>query len=346
MEFTLKFIADKMGLELKGDDCIITGLNTLEVAGPQDISFLANPKYISSIETTKAGAVVISPEYAHLVKRAIISSNPYFDFAKLLTFFSKPQGSFQGISPQAYIHPEAELAEDVTVYPFAYVGAKAKIGKGSCLFSGVYIGEDCKVGDNCIIYPNAVLMASVELGSDSIIQGGVVLGADGFGFVPNGDNIFKIPQIGKVSIGKRVEIGANATIDRAALDYTTVGDDTKIDNLVQIGHNCKIGNACLIVALVGISGSTKVGNRVTLAGQAGLSGHLSIGDDVTVGPQSGVAKDIPSNSVVGGSPAMDKRDFLRNAIIAPKLPEMYNKIKGLEKEVAELKALVQTLANK
>ena len=337
MEWTLKLLSEKLGLELRGEDCRITGLNTLEAAGPGDVTFLANPRYISAVESSEAAAVVISPEYAHLAKRALVSQNPYYDFARMMSIFARVQGSFSGISDKAHIDPEAKLGSDVTVYPFVYIGSGAEIGAGSKLFPGVYVGENCKVGEGCILYPNSVLMSDVEIGKGCVLNAGVVLGADGFGFVRDGNNMFKIPQIGTVRLGDRVDIGANSTIDRAAMDVTSVGDDTKIDNLVQIGHNCTVGRACLIVSQVGISGSTHIGDRVTMAGQAGIAGHLSIGDDATIGPQTGVAKDVPATAIVGGSPAMDKKTFLRTAIIIPKLPEMHSRLLQLEKELSALK---------
>lgn len=337
MEWTLKLLSEKLGLELRGDDCRITGLNTLESAGPGDVTFLANPRYISAVENSEAAAVVISPGYAHLAKRALVSQNPYYDFARMMSVFAKVQGSFSGISDRAHIHPGAKLGTDVTVYPFVYIGAGADIGAGSKLFPGVYVGENCTIGEGCVLYPNAVLMSDVKIGKECVISAGVVLGADGFGFVRDGNNMFKIPQIGSVALGDHVDVGANSTIDRAAMDVTSVGQDTKIDNLVQIGHNCTVGRACLIVSQVGISGSTHVGDRVTMAGQVGVAGHLSIGDDVTIGPQTGVPKDIPANATVGGTPAMDKKTFLRTAVIIPKLPEMYSRLKQLETELAEIK---------
>lgn len=337
MEWTLKLLSEKLGLELRGEDCGITGLNTLEAAGPDDVTFLANPRYISAVENSEAAAVVISPEYAHLAKRALVSENPYYDFARMMSLFSRVQGSLTGISDKAYVHPEAKLGADVTVYPFAYIGAGAEIGAGSKLFPGVYVGENCKIGEGCILYPNSVLMSDIEIGKECVLNAGVILGADGFGFVRDGNNMFKIPQIGTVKLGDRVDIGANSTIDRGAMSATSVGQDTKIDNLVQIGHNCTVGRACLIVSQVGISGSTHVGDRVTMAGQAGIAGHLTIGDDVTIGPQTGVPKDIPANATVGGSPAMDRKTFLRTAILIPRLPEMHNRLLQLEKELAQIK---------
>ncbi len=334
---TLSDIAAELGLELRGDDLDIAGVNTLEAAGPDEVSFLANPKYVPQLKTTAAGAVICSAEFAGDVERALVSENPYLDFGRCVALFARPQGCMQGIHAQAYVDPLAEVAEGCTVYPFAFIGPRARIGAGTTVFPGCYVGEDCVVGSGCILYPNVVLMAETVLGDDCILHAGVVLGADGFGFAPTPYGIQKIPQIGTVAIGNDVEIGANTTIDRAVLGATSVGDSTKIDNLVQIGHNVQMGEQCLIVAQVGISGSTKVGNNVTIAGQAGIAGHLSIGNGVTLGPKAGVAKSVPDGQILGGNPVVDKGTFLRTMTVMPKLPDMYKRLQQLEKELAALK---------
>lgn len=340
MAFKASFIAEQLGLALKGEDREITGINTLENAGPGDVSFLANPKYAQFLSATRAGAVIVSEEYADKVGCALVSANPYFDFARAVGFFAKPQGSFTGVSELASVDKDAVLGENVTVYPFVYIGPRAKIGDGCQLFPGSYVGEDCTVGNGTVIYPNAVLMAGTVLGEKCLVHAGSVLGADGFGFVRTPLGIQKIPQIGTVSVGDDVEIGANAAVDRAVLGVTSVGDSTKIDNLVQLGHNVVVGKECFIVSQVGVSGSTKIGDRSTLAGQVGVAGHLKIGDNVTVGPQSGVAKDIPDNVTCGGSPCVDGKTFLRTLAVMPKLPDMYKRMNQLEDEIKALKALL------
>lgn len=340
MAYRASFIAEKLGLVLKGEDREITGINTLENAGPGDVSFLANPKYVQFLSATRAGAVIVSEEYAGEVATALVSTNPYFDFARAVGFFAKPQGSFSGISETAFIHPDAVLETDVTVYPFACIGPRTRIGAGTRVFSGVYIGEDCVIGEGCTLYPNAVLYAGTTLGKDCIIHAGAVLGADGYGFVRTPLGIQKIPQIGVVTLGDDVEVGANTTIDRAVLGATSVGDSTKIDNLVQLGHNVIVGRESFIVSQVGVSGSTKIGDRATLAGQVGVAGHLSIGNNVTIGPQSGVGKDIPDNVTCGGTPSVDGKTFLRTMAVMPKLPDMYTRLRRLEDEIKELKTLL------
>lgn len=341
MSWTVATIAGSLGLPFRGEDREISGINTLENARPDQISFLANAKYAQYLPLTKAGAVIVTAEYAETVPCAIISENPYVDFGRAVALFAKPQGGLTGVSAQAYVHEEAALGTDVTVYPFVYIGPRAAVGSGSVLFPGCYVGEDCVIGQGCVLYPNVTLMAGTVLGKGCIAHAGAVLGADGFGFArAPGGGIQKIPQIGAVAVGDDVEIGANAAVDRAVLGATRIGRGSKIDNLVQVGHNVTLGEECFVVSQVGISGSTRIGNRTTLAGQVGVAGHLKIGNDVTIGPQSGVAKDIPDGMTCGGSPCVDGKTYMRTLALMPKFPEMYKRICRLEDEIQELKNLL------
>jgi UDP-3-O-[3-hydroxymyristoyl] glucosamine N-acyltransferase len=335
---TLRELAKALGVELKGDGGLeITGVNSLEAAGAHELSFLANPKYAGLLTSTRAGAVVADERHARLIPTALISAAPYLDFVRAVQLFSRPQGSFQGQSPLASIHPDARVHEDATVYPFAYVGAGAGIGRGTTVFSGVYIGEECEVGQDVLLYPNCVLMARTKVGDRSIIHPGAVVGSDGFGFAPSTGGYEKFPQIGRVVVEQDVEVGANSAIDRAALGQSRLGRGTKIDNLVQIGHNVTIGEECIIISQVGIAGSTRIGDNVVVAGQVGIAGHLSIGDNVRIGAKSGVGKDIPSHTDVSGIPAMDHRRFLKVASLLSRLPEMSKRLRSLEAELTKLK---------
>ncbi len=330
---TLSTIAAALGLSIRGDgqDIEITGINTLDAAGPNELSFLANPKYTAKLASTRAGAVIVRPEHADQVSRALVSESPYQDFGRALSLFAVKQGSFTGISELAFVHPDASIRADVTIYPFAYIGPDAVVGKGSVLFPGVYVGERCTVGERCILYPNVVLMAGTTLGNNCILHPGAVLGADGFGFSRTPLGIQKIPQTGHVQIGESVEIGANTTIDRAVLAKTEVGDNTKIDNLVQLGHNVTVGRECFVVSQVGVAGSTAIGDGCTLAGQVGIAGHLHIGDNVTLGPKTGVAQDIPDNVTMGGSPAVPQGTYMRTLALMPHFPELFKRVSRLEK---------------
>lgn len=330
----LSEIARLLDLSVQGTDLDIVGVSTLEAAGEHELAFLANPKYTAQLASTRAGAVIVRPEHADQVQRALISENPYQDFGRALALFAKPQGSWHGTSPLACIHPDACLDDDVTIYPFVYIAPRVHIGAGTQIFPGCYIGEDCVIGKNCILYPNVVLMARITLGDNCILHPGAVLGADGFGFARTPAGIEKIPQTGKVCIGNDVEIGANSAIDRAVLDSTNVGDGTKIDNLVQIGHNVHVGKNTFLVSQVGIAGSTHLGDNCTLAGQVGIAGHLHIGNNVTLGPKAGVAKDIPDNCIMGGSPAVDYGTFMRTVALMPRFPEIFRRLARLEKKLA------------
>lgn len=335
-QFTLAEIAEFLGAKYKGENITVTGLNTLEEAQGTELSFLANPKYIKQAETTKAGALIIREDQAQNVANAVLCDNPYFAFARCMGLFAEKEGFFEGISEFASIHPSAVIGENCTIYPFAVIGADAKIGDNCRIFSGVYIGEHCQIGDGCTLTPNCVLMSRTHLGDNCYLQPGAVLGGEGYGFVRTDFGIQKIPQIGSVHIADNVEIGANTTIDRAALAQTKVGKGTCIDNLVQLGHNVQIGEECFIISQVGIAGSTKIGNKCTLAGQVGVAGHLHIADSVTIGPQAGVSKDIAENSVVSGSPTMDYNTYMRHSILQPKIPDLFKRVSALEKQLAKL----------
>lgn len=332
----LSELAGKLGLSLKGEDRPFAGLNTLEDAGENEVSFLANPKYAHFLEETKACAVIVSQEYASRARTALVSSNPYRDFARAAAQFVRKQGGFSGISPLAVIHPGAVIGQDCVIHPHAHVGARSRIGNGTEIFPGAYIGEDCSLGRDCTVYPNAVILAGVVLEDACVLHSGAVIGTDGFGFVRVEGRMQKVPQIGGVHLGKGVDVGANTCIDRATLGVTRVGAQSKIDNLAQLGHNVTLGEQCLIISQVGIAGSAKVGDRVTMAGQAGISGHISIGDDVTIGPQAGVPKDIPSGTTGSGSPFMESSTFMRTAVLIPKLPDIYRRVQQLEKQLAAL----------
>lgn len=334
----LSAIAEALGLELRGGDCEIDGVNTLENAGPTEISFLGNAKYLHALETTKAGAVIVTADHADQVGTALIAESPYLAIAGVAQLFDRGQGSFSGQSELAHVHPEATVDESATIYPFVYIGAGSKVEAGAKLFPGVYVGENCTVGQGTVLYPNVVLMEGVTLGNQVTIHAGTVLGADGFGYVPTPQGIYKVPQIGRVEVGDNVEIGSNTSMDRASLGSTSIGAGTKIDNLCQIAHNVHIGANSLIVAQVGISGSTKIGNGCILAGQAGIVGHITLGDGCRVGAQSGVGKDVPPGQAVGGSPATPENLYRRQTVLHNKLPQMARRLKQLEKEMAALKA--------
>ncbi len=330
-------MAARLQRDYQGQDLEITGCNTLEAASAEELSFLAQPRYAELLQKTRAATVILKPELAHLYPDAILSPDPYLDFARVAQLFARPQGSFQGHSELAHIDPSAHLESGVTVYPFVYIGAEAKIGAHSTLFSGVYVGEGCQIGESCTLYPNVSLMSKTVLGKQVIVHPGSVLGSDGFGFAHHQQGLEKIPQTGKVVVEDQVEIGANCSIDRATFGETRIGRGCKLDNQVQVGHNVHIGENCVLVAQVGIAGSSRLGNQVVLAGQVGVNGHISLGDGCRVGAKSGINRSLPAGCEVSGYPAMEHRKFLRVAALQSRMPELHSKLKRLEAEVANLR---------
>ncbi|WP_320169450.1 UDP-3-O-(3-hydroxymyristoyl)glucosamine N-acyltransferase [Maridesulfovibrio sp.] len=334
----LSELAGLLGLELSGAEKEITGVNTLELAGPTELSFLANAKYEPMLKTTRAAAVVLEKKYADQVESALLSENPYMDLGKAMHVFSKPQGCLDGVHELAFVHDDAEVDTTCTVYPFAFIGRGSKIGANCKIFPGVYIGEDCEIGPGCILYPNCSIMAETVIGAGVIIQPGAVIGGDGFGYAQVSGKHMKIPQIGSVELQSMVEIGANACVDRAALDVTRIGAGTKIDNLVQIAHNVTTGEDCIVISQSGVAGSTKLGKGVILAAQAGLVDNINIGDGAVIGAQAGVTNDIPAGFMGAGSPIQEKGKFLRSSVYHRKLPDMGKKISALEKRIKVLEA--------
>ncbi len=324
---------------MRGDGAVaISCLGTLETAGPDALTFLANPKYAAKVAETSAGAVLMSPGGERYGRTAIEVANPYLCFAKLLTLFYTSPHEVLGILPAAIVNETATIGAGTSIYPGACIGKNVVIGARTVIFPGAVLYDNVIIGDDCTIHANAVVRERCRIGSRCIVQPGAVIGSDGFGYAPDGSGYYRIPQIGIVILEDEVEIGANCCIDRAAVDVTRIGHGTKLDNLVQIAHNCQIGEDCMIVSQVGISGSTKIGNHVTLAGQVGVAGHLTIGDNVLVGAQSGVPSSLPANAAYSGSPTMPHKEWLKSAMVVPRLPEIKKTVAALEKRVAELES--------
>ncbi|HDD35463.1 MAG TPA: UDP-3-O-(3-hydroxymyristoyl)glucosamine N-acyltransferase [Candidatus Desulfofervidus auxilii] len=336
----LREITKILQAELIGDgDIEIKGLAPIEKAKAGDITFIANPRYKKYLTQTQASAVIVPLDIKDAPVALIRTKNPYLTYARVAQLFYRWPYQFRGISSGAFIAEGVRLGKNVTIYPFSFIESGTEIGDETIVFTGVYIGPNVKIGKKVIIYPNVSILADCEIGSGVIIHSGAVIGSDGFGFAPDEKgNYVKIPQLGRVRIEDDVEIGANTTIDRAALGETVIKKGTKIDNLVQIAHNVEIGENSIIVAQVGIAGSTKIGNRVTLAGQVGVVGHIEIGDGVTIGAKSGVPKSVSAGqTVASGVPAMPYQTYLRTMLLLPRLPEFTSRLKKLEKELTILK---------
>ncbi len=330
-------IAQLLKGELKGPpDLPIEGIQSLGTAGPDEISFALGPRNREDVEKSRAGAFILPRDWPYPLGRpCVLVDDPYLAYAILATAFIERPFEAIGVSPEAHIGSGCEIAKEVSIYPGVYVGDRVKIEPFVTLHPGVYVGEMVSIGEKTTLYPNVVVYHGCQLGKRVTIHSGTVIGSDGFGYARSGSSYVKIPQTGIVVIEDDVEIGANVTIDRAALEETRIGHGTKIDNLVQIAHNVSIGPDSILVGQVGISGSTRLGRGVVLGGQVGIIGHLEIGDGVMIGAQSGINKSIPAGQVVLGSPAMPHKKWKRAMAVFKHLPE-------LAKEVRELKRLVKS----
>lgn len=292
-------------------DLVIEGVQPLANAGPNHLSFLSNPKYATQLESTGAGAVLVASDLPGDSPRWIRVANPYYAMATTVARFFAERPRPRGISPHAAVAGSAIVGRNVAIGAFTSIGERAVIGDDVVIYPNVTIEADAVIGDGTIIYPQVSVYHACRIGRRCIVHSGVVIGSDGYGFATEGGRHHKIPQVGIVRIEDDVEIGAGTCIDRAALGETVIGEGTKIDNLVQIGHNVKVGKHCFLVSQVGIAGSTELGDWVAVAGQSGFAGHLKIGDRVQVAAKSAVLEDVPDDTKVMGIPAVPFREFAR-----------------------------------
>jgi UDP-3-O-[3-hydroxymyristoyl] glucosamine N-acyltransferase len=337
---TVRDIARIVGGELSGDpEQLVTGLAGIREAAPGDISFLASPKYLAAVKSTRASVLIVPQDITVSFAGTLIRvDNPAEAFAKLVEQVAPHPVTYKpGIHATAIVASSAKLGQNISIQPRAVIEDGAVIGDRCVIGAGSYIGHECRLGSGCLIYPLVSIRERTTLGERVILHGGVVLGADGFGFESVGGKHKKVPQVGHVEIGDDVEIGANTAIDRGRFGRTRIGNGTKIDNLVQIGHNCVIGDHCIICGLVGIAGSVIIGNHVTIAGQVGIAGHLTIGDKSIIMAQAGVTKDVPAGSVMLGAPAVPHKEFKRVNATTQRLPEFVEKLRELEQQLAELR---------
>lgn len=330
---TLSEIAERVGGQVEGDgSVVITGAAPIESAGEGQISFVANPAYKHYVETTGAAALVLGPDVACPRIPVIRHDQPYLIFAQIIDLLYPDEPLVAtGIDPTAVIAETATIDPTAGVGPLCHVRDGARIGPGTQIVSSVYVGRNVQIGAGCLIYPGVRLLDRTIVGDRVIIHSSTVLGSDGFGFAESDQGLKKIKQVGWVEIGDDVEIGSNCSVDRGALGATSIGRGTKIDNLVQIAHNVKIGQHSIIVSQVGISGSTKVGNGVIIAGQVGLVGHIEIGDGARVGAQSGVNKSVAAGKSVFGSPARDLMETARIEAAIKRLPDLFKRVRKIEK---------------
>jgi UDP-3-O-[3-hydroxymyristoyl] glucosamine N-acyltransferase len=336
--YKLHELASLVGGDLEGDGEVeIRGVAGIRDANPGEITFVANPRYEEFVATTRASAIIGRPGL-RAAAPLIRSDNPYFAFLQVMNLFAgDAAGRYpRGIHPGAVVDSTARLGRDVAIGPFCQIAGGAVIGDGTTILCGAFVGEGVEIGAGCLIYPGVTIREGSRLGDRVILQPGAVIGSDGFGYARHGSTHYKVPQIGRVVIEDDVEIGANTCVDRATTGETRIGRGTKIDNLVQIAHNVVVGPDSVIAAQAGISGSTEVGRGVVIAGQAGLAGHIVIGDRVTVGAQGGVTKSIPPDMVVSGYPAREHGLARRLYAHTAMLPEMFKRVKELERRVREL----------
>ncbi len=332
-------LAERLGCRLEGDGGLeVIAVRSLEEAGPRDLSFVAREAYLSRLRETGAGALILGEGWPPVDRPALRTPNPYLTLARALSLLHPAPAPIPGIHPMTVAAADARVAPDACVGPLCVLGPGTEVGPGTVLEAQVAVGARVRIGQGCRIHPHVTLRDDVVLGDRVIIHSGSVIGADGFGYARDGNRYAKIPQVGRVVIEDDVEIGANVCIDRATLDETRIGRGTKIDNLVQIGHNVHIGADSAIVAQTGISGSVRIGSRVTLAGQVGVVDHVEIGDDVIVGAQAGVTKDVPPGSTVLGAPAVPHTEFKRQIAAVARLPELRKALRALEERLAALEA--------
>jgi UDP-3-O-[3-hydroxymyristoyl] glucosamine N-acyltransferase len=336
---TLGELARLVAGDLRGDAALrIRGIATLDGAEPGDLSFVTSLRYRRAAAASRASAFLVARDVDVPDRPTIRVAQPQLALAILLRALYAEPAPAAGIHPTAVVAPSARVAADATVGPLVVVGADSTVESGVVLHPHVVVGEHCRVGEASVLHAHVVLRGDVDVGRRVVIHGGAVLGADGFGYAFDGERHQKIPQVGRVVVEDDVEIGANVTIDRATLGETVIRRGTKIDNLVQIGHNTVVGADTIIVAQTGISGSCRIGNRVVLAGQVGVGDHVTIGDGAQVGAQAGVHRDVPAGSTMLGTPAEPAAEVRRAMVVFTRLPELLRSVRALERRVAELEA--------
>jgi UDP-3-O-[3-hydroxymyristoyl] glucosamine N-acyltransferase len=337
-DLTLEKIASITGGELTGDgEIVIRAANTLQDASEGEITFFSNPKYTKWLEDTSASCILISADMKPGIDIPVIRvDDPDIAFSVVLKhLYPEKRLTFEGISETASIGSDVEMGAGAVIGDFVSICSGAVIGEGTVLYPGVYVGPGARIGNKCSVYPGAVIENSVIIGDNVIVHSGAVIGGDGFGYVTVGAAHRKIPQVGSVIIESDVEIGANTCIDRGSPGNTIVGKGTKIDNLVQIAHNVRIGRNCFICAQVGIAGSTIIKDYVVLAGQAGLVGHITIGDATKVGAQAGVTRDIKPGKIVSGYPAFDHTKAMKINALIKKLPKLFKEVEKISKIIKD-----------
>lgn len=336
----LRDIAERIGCRLEGDDDIdIRRVAAIEEAGPGDLTFFTNPKYIAELRHTRASAVILGDDAEAAPCAMLRVTHPYLAFARAMELFSGAARPPAGVHRLADVAPSAEVSPDASIGPFVAIDDGARIGARTIVYPHVTIGAGARIGEDCVIHARVSIRERVEVGNRVVLQDGVVLGSDGFGFARKPDGTHhKIPQVGGVVIEDDVEIGANSAVDRPAVGETRIGAGSKIDNLVQVAHGVTIGRNVLLAGQVGIAGSTTVEDDVTLAGQVGVAGHITIGKGTIATAQTGIPNSVDPGSFISGYPAIPNRDWLKSSAIFRRLPGLRKTIVELERRLADLES--------
>lgn len=339
MGYSLNEIATRLGGEVVGDGAtLVHGIGTLSRATREQIAFLANPIYRAQLSTTQAGAVIVAPGDRELTELPrIIALNPYAYFARAAALFLPPSSAAPGKHPSAVIESSATVAKSAIIGAGAYVGQCAKIGERTIISPNVHIGSDAIIGADCVVYPNSVVYHHCEIGDRVIIHAGVVIGADGFGFAHDTDRWIKVPQVGRVKIEDDVEIGANTTIDRGAIEDTIIETGVKLDNQIQIGHNVRVGAHTVMAGCSAVAGSTSIGRHCKIGGGVGIVGHVEICDGVTITARTLVTKSILQAGVFsGGLPHMGNREWLKTTAHIRRIEQLISRVEQLEQEIRDI----------
>jgi len=343
MDFKVTDIAKFLNGEIIGNENIkVSNVSKIEEGKSGTLAFLANLKYESFLYSTNASVVLVNKDFVPRKKvnaTLIKVDDAYQAFASLLDLYMQAKSLQKtGIEQPSYIDSTASVGKEIYIGAFAYVGKNSKIGNNTKLYPQVYIGDDVTIGNDCVIYAGAKIYSDSVIGNRCIIHSGVVIGSDGFGFAPMENGSYKkMAQIGNAILEDDVEIGANTTIDCGTMDSTIIRKGAKIDNLVQVGHNCEVGENTVIAAQTGMAGTSKVGKNCKFGGQVGLAGHLTIGDNVFIGAQSGVAKSVNNNQIILGSPAIEIKDAIKAITVYKNLPKLREEVIQLQKEIKSLK---------
>ena len=329
-------LACRLNAELRGDaELEVSGVKGIEEAGPTEVTFVANPRYAHLARKTQAAAVLVEPDFPEIAAATLRLKNPYLGFSRALGLFYQPPSYAPGIHPTAVIDPTAEIGAGAHIGAYVVVGPGVRLGAHATLLPHVVLYPGVETGSHFFAHAHAVVRENCRLGDHVTLENGAIIGADGFGFAKNELGHWeKIPQSGPVLLGSRVDVQANACIDRATVGATRIGDGSKVDNLVQVGHGSQVGENTLICAQSGLAGSSVVGNNAILAGQAGVAGHCTLGDGVILTAQTGVSHDIPAGKMISGSPGFDNRLWLRAVVVFQRLPELLKRLDRREKRLA------------